>query len=103
METGQTSFTRLIECYFETWFLFAHTLLAGPARDKVMKQQAMPRQLRVAYCLLQLPAEVSLTDVHTQYRRLAKRYHPDAGGDHSDFLALQQAYERVVEYLQPLR
>jgi curved DNA-binding protein CbpA len=38
--------------------------------------------------------------VRTQYRELAKRYHPDAGGSHADFLALQQAYEQVMAYLQ---
>jgi len=50
--------------------------------------------------LLHLQAEVSLAEVRTQYRELAKRYHPDAGGSHADFLALQQAYEQVMEYLQ---
>ena len=63
-------------------------------------QRAIPRHLQAEYRLLHLQAEVSLAEVRTQYRELAKRYHPDAGGSHADFLALQQAYEQVMEYLQ---
>jgi len=107
MEPFSASFTKLIECYFETWSLFAHMLLTGPAplhgQARMTMQRDIPRHLQAEYRLLQLPAGVSLTDVHTQYRKLAKRYHPDAGGGHTDFLALQQAHEHVVEYLQTLR
>jgi curved DNA-binding protein CbpA len=63
-------------------------------------QRAIPRHLQAEYRLLHLQAEVSLTEVRSQYRELAKRYHPDAGGSHADFLALQQGYEQVMEYLQ---
>jgi len=107
METDGASFTKLIECYFDSWYLFAHILLTGQAllygRDRATMQRAIPPHLQAEYRLLQLQAEVSLAEVRTQYRVLAKRYHPDAGGHHSDFLALQQAYEQVVEYLQTRR
>ena len=65
--------------------------------------RAIPLHLQAEYSLLQLPAEANLADVRTQYRELAKLYHPDAGGHHTDFLALQQAYEQVMEYLQTQR
>jgi DnaJ-class molecular chaperone len=98
------SFEKLIECYFETWYVFAHLLLPGPAlllgRERLMMQRAIPHHLQAEYRLLHLPAEVSLAKVRAQYRELAKRYHPDAGGSHADFLALQQAYEQVMTYLQ---
>ena len=104
METNHASFTKLIECYFDTWSLFAQILLTGPARphgqDGMTRQPAIPLHLQAEYSLLQLQAEVSLAEVRTQYRELAKLSHPDAGGSHADFLALQQAYEQVVEYLQ---
>lgn len=107
MDTVQASYTRLIECYFDTWFLFAQIFLPGPAllhgHERVRMQRAIPRHLQAEYRLLQLQAEVSLAEVRTQYRALAKRYHPDAGGHHTDFLALQQAYEQVVEYLHTRR
>ncbi len=63
-------------------------------------QRAIPPYLQAEYRLLQLQAEVSLAEVRIQYRELAKLYHPDAGGSHADFLALQRAYEQVMEYLQ---
>ena len=107
METTQTAFTELIECYFNTWNVFTQILMAGAAfpliQGRMSTQRAIPRHLQAEYRLLHLQAEISLADVRTQYRELAKRYHPDAGGSHSDFLALQQAYEQVTEYLQSRR
>ena len=98
------SFETLIECYFEMCSVFATTLLTDPqllsGGDKRRMQQAIPRHLQAHYRLLHLQAEVSPALVRTQYRELAKRYHPDAGGSHTDFLALQLAYEQVMEYLQ---
>jgi len=102
MET-YASFTKLIESYFDTWYVFAQLFLTGPAplhgQDRMRMQQASPRHLQAEYRLLHLPAEVSLAEVRTQYRQLAK----DAEGSHADFLALQQAYEQVMEYLQTRR
>jgi len=107
METDHAFYTRLIGSYFNTWSLFAKIFLIGPAlphgQDRMTMQRAIPLHLQAEYSLLQLQAEGSLAEVRTQYRELAKRYHPDAGGHHADFLALQQAYEQVVEYLQTRR
>ena len=107
METTHASFTKLIESYFDTWYLFAQILLPGPAllhrQDGMTMHRAIPCHLHAAYRLLQLQAEGSLAEVRTQYRELAKLSHPDAGGSHADFLALQQAYEQVVAYLQTRR
>ena len=107
METNHASFTRLFESYFGTWSLFTKIFLTGPdllqQQDEMTMLRDIPLHLQAEYILLQLPAEASLADVRTLYRELAKLYHPDAGGNHADFLALQQAYEQVVEYLQTLR
>jgi DnaJ-class molecular chaperone len=104
MEPRPDSFETFIEYYFEMWSVFATTFLTGSARSpgQAMRrtQRAIPRHLHAEYRLLHLPADVSLAEVRSQYRELAKRYHPDAGGSHADFLALQQAYEHVMEYLQ---
>jgi DnaJ-class molecular chaperone len=95
---------KLIECYFETSYLFMKLLLPDPAplhaQDKIRTPLGIPPHLQAEYSLLHLRAEMSLAEVRTQYRELAKLYHPDAGGQHTYFLALQQAYERVMEYLQ---
>ena len=107
METKHASFTKFFEDYVEMWSLFAHLFLLGPAHLHGQVEMTMPRaiplHLQAAYRLLQLHAEASLADVRIQYRELAKLYHPDAGGHHTDFLALQQAYEQVAEYLQTRR
>ena len=103
VEPMSDSFEQLIECYFEMWSVFTTTLLTGPVflhgQDRMRMQRAIPHPLQAHYRLLHLPAEVSLAEVRTQYRQLAKRSHPDAGGSHADFLALQQAYEQVMENL----
>jgi hypothetical protein len=107
METKHASFTTFFEDYVETWSVFAHLFLPGPAllhgQVGMTMPRAIPLHLQAEYGLLQLHAEASLADVRRQYRELAKLYHPDAGGDHTDFLALQQAYEQVVEYLHTRR
>jgi len=99
MEKKQASFTMFFDDYVQTWSVFARIFLGGPAPLYGQGGITIPRHLQAEYRLLQLPAEANLADVRRQYRELAKLYHPDAGGDHTDFLALQQAYEQVVEYL----
>jgi DnaJ-class molecular chaperone len=103
MEPMSDSFQTFIECYFEIWSVFATTFMTGlmlhHRQDRRM-QRAIPRHLLAEYRLLHLQADDSLAEVRTRYRELAKRYHPDSGGSHADFLALQQAYEQVLEYLQ---
>ena len=104
MEPVPASFTKLIKCYFETSYFFVNLLLPGQAllheQDNRATQLDIPSHLQAEYNLLHLQAGASLAEVHAQYRELAKLYHPDAGGHHAYFLALQQAYEQVVVYLQ---
>jgi DnaJ-class molecular chaperone len=107
METKHTLFTTFFEDYVQTWSVFARLFLPGPTalhrQSGITVPRAIPLHLRAEYRLLQLPAEANLADVRRQYRELAKLSHPDTGGDHTDFLALQLAYEQVVEYLHTQR
>ena len=103
MEKKQASFTMFFDDYVQTWSVFASIFLGGKARLHEQGGMTIPLHLQAEYHLLQLPAEASLADVRSQYRELAKLYHPDTGGDHIDFLALQQAYEQVVKYLHTHR
>jgi DnaJ-domain-containing protein 1 len=102
METKHASFTTIFDDYVQTWSMFARLFLRGPALHG-QAGMTIPRHLQAEYRLLLLPAEANLADVRRQYRELAKLYHPDAGGDHTDFLTLQLAYEQVVEYLHTQR
>ena len=46
--------------------------------------------------VLALSKPVTLAEIKKQYRKLSQQYHPDKGGDTADFLAVQQAYERLT-------
>ncbi len=51
------------------------------------------------YRTLGLAPGASVNEIRSAYRRLAKQYHPDAAGDRTlpRFLAIQAAYERLVD------
>lgn len=51
------------------------------------------------YRTLGIGPHASLNEIRSAYRRLAKQYHPDAAGDRAlpRFLAIQAAYERLVD------
>jgi DnaJ-class molecular chaperone len=104
METIYTSFNTLIERYFEISSLFIDMLLPGsvlPRRYESMTiQLGVPNHLQAQYRLLHLAGGENPAEIHMRYRELAKCHHPDVGGRHTDFLALQQAYEQIVEHLQ---
>ena len=104
MEPVHASFKKLWECYVDMSCLFVTMLLTGPTHlnehNRIATPLKIPTLLQADYSLLHLQPGMSLAEVRTQYRKLAKAYHPDAGGHHTSFLALQQAYERVVHDLQ---
>nr|WP_172685266.1 molecular chaperone DnaJ [Bacillaceae bacterium JMAK1] len=39
----------------------------------------------------------TLEDLKAEYRKLAKKLHPDTGGNHDDFIQMKAEYERVAE------
>ncbi|HEX9923665.1 MAG TPA: DnaJ domain-containing protein [Anaerolineae bacterium] len=45
---------------------------------------------------LNLTFPSTLAEVKAAYRKLAKQAHPDQGGSHEQFLALQAAYEQAL-------
>ena len=47
--------------------------------------------------ILGIQQSASLDDVKLAYKRLAMQYHPDKGGDDSDFARIQNAYEILKE------
>ena len=47
------------------------------------------------YKKLGLDKNASITEIKSAYRLLAKKYHPDTGGDNEKFLALQLAWETL--------
>jgi DnaJ-class molecular chaperone len=58
----------------------------------------MKTELQQALALLELPETVTLEDLKTRWRDLAKELHPDAGGDPVKFGEFNRAYKIVVEH-----
>ncbi|MBI4464089.1 MAG: DnaJ domain-containing protein [Acidobacteria bacterium] len=52
------------------------------------------------YAILGVAPEASPEQVRAAYRRLAKQYHPDAGGDPERFRVVQEAYARLSDPAQ---
>lgn len=45
------------------------------------------------YRILGLSKNATKDEIKRKYRRLAKQYHPDLGGDSESFILLNRAYE----------
>ena len=58
---------------------------ANPARSMLQRQQALS--------VLGLPLHATPEQIKRRYRQLAKRYHPDRGGDQREMQKIIQAYE----------
>jgi len=60
---------------------------------------------RIAWALetLQLPGLVTREDIKRQYRHLAKKFHPDAGGDEASMQRIAEAYAILTEYIDNFR
>ncbi|HLZ60815.1 MAG TPA: J domain-containing protein [Ktedonosporobacter sp.] len=62
---------------------------ANPARPLVQRQQAL--------AVLGLPLNATPQQIKRRYRSLAKRYHPDRGGDQRQMQRIIAAYELLMK------
>ena len=44
-----------------------------------------------------LPPDAAAEDIKRRFRELAKRYHPDTGGNSRDFIMLMENYRKLVD------
>ncbi len=65
---------------------------ANPARSLVQRQQAL--------AVLDLPPTSTPQQIKRRYRALAKRYHPDRGGDQRQMQKIIAAYEFLMKEQQ---
>ncbi len=83
------SFTSLL---WEALRVSAQTLWrsrANPARSLVERQRAL--------AVLGLPPNATPQQIKRRYRALAKRYHPDRGGDRQQMQRIIAAYELLAK------
>lgn len=57
--------------------------------------RVMPAREPNCYAVLHLTRSAPRYIVDTVFKALAARKHPDAGGSHEEFVALQQAYDQI--------
>jgi DnaJ-domain-containing protein 1 len=62
---------------------------ANPARTIVQRQQAL--------AVLGLPPNATTQQIKRRYRALAKRHHPDRGGDPREMQRVIAAYEFLIK------
>jgi hypothetical protein len=49
---------------------------------------------------LDLPWPCSVNDIRREYRKSAKKLHPDVGGSHAEFVELSKEVHRILHLLQ---
>ena len=52
------------------------------------------------FVILGLNNEATVSDVKQAFRRLAKKTHPDVGGDAEEFKLIMGAYEQALEFVK---
>jgi DnaJ-class molecular chaperone len=50
-----------------------------------------------------LPKLITKEDIRKQYRYLAKKYHPDVGGDARKMEQINAAYKLLMKYIEEFR
>ena len=52
---------------------------------------------------LDLPKLITKEDIKNQYHFLAKKYHPDVGGDMQKMERINEAYRTLMKYIEEFR
>ena len=60
-------------------------------------------EIEAALEILGLPTLIQKEDIKKQYYSLAKKYHPDQGGEDTDMEALNYAYTLLMKYIEHFR
>lgn len=61
------------------------------------------KEINRALEILELPKFITQDDIKKQYRFLAKKYHPDLGGDVQKMEEINYAYRLLMKYIEEFR
>ena len=92
MDSSQPPRQSLVSLLWETLRLSMRLLWkssANPVRPVLQRQQAL--------AVLGLPPNATPQQIKKRYRALAKKYHPDMGGDPQQMQRLVAAYELLMK------
>ena len=62
-----------------------------------------PSKIKEALEILGLPSMITREDIKNQYRHLAKKYHPDRGGNPEEMEKINRAYALLIAYIDQFR
>jgi len=60
-------------------------------------------EIEKALEILELPKLVTKADIKRQYRYIAKKHHPDLGGDPREMEQINHAYRLLMKYIEEFR
>ncbi len=60
-------------------------------------------EIEEALEILELPKLVTKADIKKQYRYIAKKHHPDLGGDPQEMERINHAYRLLMKYIEEFR
>jgi DnaJ-class molecular chaperone len=60
-------------------------------------------EIEKALDILSLPKLITQADIKKQYRFLARKYHPDRGGDARKMEEINHAYQLLMKYIEEFR
>jgi len=60
-------------------------------------------EIEKALEILELPKLVTKADIKRQYRYIAKKHHPDLGGDPQEMERINHAYRILMKYIEEFR
>jgi curved DNA-binding protein CbpA len=60
----------------------------------------MIKEIETALNFMDIPPLSSIKDIKRQYKKLAKKYHPDVSGDSKMMEKLNKSYKILMEYCE---
>ncbi|WP_266352090.1 DNA-J related domain-containing protein [Teredinibacter turnerae] len=66
--------------------------------DQFWRRFSSQDELDGARSILDVSDTASWTEIQNRYRSLARRHHPDFGGDQTQFVAVREAYEQLKKH-----